>query len=334
MMSLNTAFRIVDNMLVDLKTGDSATLAFQGGEPTLAGLDFFDDLFSYATGKAKECGVKLEYALQTNGLLMDESWVSLLKEFPVLVGISLDGYRDLHDFCRKCAEGKDTYKRVLGTKSLFDKHKIPYNILATLTNQMARHPLKIWQFLLKEKIEYVQFTPCLDSLDEVSSSVYALQPERFYRFYSAMFPLWASEIHKGHYISVKLFDDIANFFGRGIPSVCGINGYCMIQYVCEGDGSVFPCDFYMLDKYKLGSLVDSKPFDLRDSAQEFMSCGKEYVTKEPCINCRYFRACNGGCKRMVGAMYISNGLCWYAKLLDEILTPLLKIAKRLSGGAI
>jgi uncharacterized protein len=319
-------------MLADLTRGDTATLAFQGGEPTLVGFGFFRDLLCYSSGKAKERGVKLNYTLQTNGMEVGELWIPLLQEYPVLVGLSLDGYKQLHDSNRRSNVGGDTYKQVIRAKELFDKNKIQYNILFTLTNQAARHPQRVWRFLRDMNIGYVQFTPCLDSLDEESGSVYALRPERFYRFYSELFPLWISELNCGNYISVKLFDDLANYFGKGIPTVCGINGRCAIQYVCEGDGSVFPCDFYMLDNYRMGSLTQSKPGQLKDAAQEFLSSGREYVSVEPCKSCRYLEACNGGCKRMVKTMYLSRGVCWYSKLVDEILAPLLKAASRLSSG--
>ena len=329
-MPIKTACSIVDNMLADLTAGDEATLAFQGGEPTLAGLPFFADLLPYTTTAAKAKGVHIHYALQTNGTMLEENWIPLLKAHAVLVGLSIDGDKQLHDANRKGSQGESTYKRVMQTKRLLDKHQVPYNVLLTLTNQSARHPQKLWQFLLKEGIDYIQFTPCLNELDCEKTSLYALQPERLYQFYAALFPLWVGALQKGKYISVKLFDDLFHYFGRGVPNACGIHGRCAVQFVCEGDGSVFSCDFYMLDEYCLGSLAESKPSELFGKGERFLAGDRGYIMQEPCASCRYRQACNGGCKRMVDAMYFSGGTCWYARLLDEILPPLIQIGRQLS----
>ena len=331
-MSAETAFRIVNNILMGLGRGDMATLAFQGGEPTLAGIPFFTAVLDHATHEASKAGIRIEFALQTNGSLINEEWISLLKGRPVLIGLSMDGYMQLHNSNRKGTDGGDTYKSVLAAKKLFDQHGIRYNVMATLTNQAARHPFKMWKFIMNERIGFIQFTPCLNALYNENRANYTLEPKRFYQFYSELFPLWAEEYKKGRYISVKLFDDLYNHFAKGMPTSCGINGKCTVQYVCESDGSVFPCDFYMLDEFRMGALSESKPADLYDNASLFLSVGRDYVLKEPCKSCRYFTACNGGCKRMVNAMYLSDGICWYAKLLDDVLEPLIKIVETYSAG--
>ena len=324
-MSQETAQKIVDNMLLDLDAGDEATLVFQGGEPTLAGIGYFQYLLQYAKDAGKAQGVTFHFALQTNGLILSEDWIPVLKEYKVLVGLSLDGEKRIHDENRKDFADKGTYKRVMQSKALLEKQNVPYNVLLTLTNQAARHSLKVWQFVLKEGIDYIQFTPCLGKLGSDEKSSYALTPERFYRFYAALFPLWMASLREGKYISVKLFDDLANYFGKNIPNACGIHGVCSVQFVCEGDGSVFPCDFYMLDEYCMGSLAKDRPSALLSKAQPFLNCGRDYIKQEPCISCKYTMLCNGGCKRMVGTMYFSNGICWYARLLDDILPTLLQI---------
>jgi len=328
MMSREVAKAIVDNMLAELTAGDEATLVFQGGEPTLAGLDFFQYLLPYAKENGKKQGVVFHFALQTNGLTLNEMWMPLLKENEVLVGLSIDGEKRLHDENRKDAAGNDTFKRVMQSKRLLEQQSVPFNVLLTLTNQAARHPQQLWQFLIKEGIDFIQFTPCLDGLEALEKSPYALSPERFYRFYAALFPLWVAQLQSGKYVSVKLFDDVFHYFSRRIPNVCGIHGACSVQFACEGDGSVFPCDFYMLDAYRMGSLAVSKPGELIGKAQSFLDGDRDYAKQEPCASCKYATACNGGCKRMVDAMYFSDGICWYAKLLDEILPPLLHIGKQ------
>lgn len=329
-MSLATAHSIIDHVYEDLTRGDQATFAFQGGEPTLAGLDFFRDFFSYASESSS--GIRTEFALQTNGFLFDEAWCELLKKYPVLVGLSIDGYKQLHDSYRRDTRDGETFGRIMQSKRLLEAHKIDYNVLTVLTGQTARHPQKIWNFIVKNKIDYIQFIPCLDDLDAEKRSAYALTPERFYRFYAALFPLWARQLQQGEYISIKFFDDLVNYYVKGLPTACGINGRCNVQCVCEGDGSMFPCDFYMLDQFRMGSLAEEPLSILREKGRAFLGDGRDYAGQPPCRDCKYFNTCRGGCKRMKDSMYIENGFCWYEKLLDEILQPLMRIG-RYYGGA-
>ncbi len=326
LMTGETARRIVDSASAELEPGDKLTLAFQGGEPTLAGLKFFQDFCSYVKERCQ--GIEVAYALQTNGTLLDEDWVPLLKEYGFLVGLSIDASADFHDQNRRDAAGAGTYRKVMETKRLLDRHGVPYNVLTVLTNQLARHPKQVWNFLVKEGVGYVQFIPCLDELEHGEKSPYALTPERFYRFYSGLFPLWAEAMARGKYISVKLFDDLVNLYLRREVTACGITGQCAVQFVVEGDGTAFPCDFYTLDRFSMGSLADEAPEALYERGVPFLSYGQEHKGEPPCKGCRHFAVCGGGCKRMRESMYVQNGTCWYQKLLDEMLEQLLHIGSR------
>jgi uncharacterized protein len=130
-------------------------------------------------------------------------------------------------------------------------------------------------------------------------------------------------LEKGNYISIKLFDDVANCFLRGRATTCGIDGQCHNQYVIEADGSVFPCDFYAFDQYKTGNLTSNTLRDNFDSPKTY-----DFVTKRPalptlCIDCEFFDSCRGGCKRMQDVMYAGNGaICGYRSFLKKCLGPL------------
>ncbi len=107
-----------------------------------------------------------------------------------------------------------------------------------------------------------------------------------------------------------------------------MTGACGVQYAVESNGDVFPCDFYVLDQYKMGSLLSAKPSSLAAAASAFLTDGREYARKPPCRGCRYEMSCGGGCKRMRDSVYIENGVCRYAELLDDILLPLLGFAQK------
>lgn len=146
-----------------LRRGDRINFAFQGGEPTLAGLQWFRE-FTDITDRWDE-GVEVTYALQTNATTLDEDWCRYLAEKKYLVGVSLDLLPQCHDDARVDASGNGTFQRCLHAVELLNAFHVEYNILCTLTRQVAKHPRQVWQTLKQYDIRYVQFTPCLDTLE-------------------------------------------------------------------------------------------------------------------------------------------------------------------------
>ncbi|MBR0081821.1 MAG: radical SAM protein [Clostridia bacterium] len=324
-MTPETARAILQSAAKDLTAGDELTVAFQGGEPTLAGIDFFRSFFADAEELLP--GVRLRYAFQTNGLLLDAAWCELFLRYDVLVGVSIDGSAPLHNGCRTDAAGKGTYARVLRSAEMLQKAGVPFNVLTVLTNELARHPAVVWKWIEAEGFSHVQFIPCLDALDAADPSPYALTPARFLSFYRGLFPLWQAAMQKGRYISVKLFDDLVNLYLRREATACGITGRCAVQFIVEANGDAFPCDFYVLDAYRMGSLARETPSALLQKGAPFLRAGREYADRPPCLGCRYRSTCGGGCKRLKDAMCFENGVCRYAELLDEILLPLLETTR-------
>jgi uncharacterized protein len=336
LMQAETARSVIDNTFKDLAGGDEVTFAFQGGEPSLAGLKWFED-FTAHVALAGRGDIVVRYAFQTNGLLLDRDWAAFFKKHNFLVGLSLDGSRGLHDRNRLDAEGRGSWERVMGVKRLLDENQVDYNILCVLTNELAGESEKIWGFILRERIDYIQFIPCLEGLPGESPAEEAergqgLRPPRFAQFYSRLFSLWLKELEGGHYVSVKLFDDTANYFFKGIVSSCGINGRCSPQFVVEADGGVYPCDFYVLDPYKTGNLSRQGPEEIFNSpvTRAFLEEGKTgEAPARICGVCPYQDLCRGGCKRMQKAMYHREGnFCGYRTFLDKCLRRLGEALKR------
>jgi uncharacterized protein len=321
-MEQGTVARIIDNISKDLDERDEITIAFQGGEPTLAGLAWFENFVSLFASRIKK-GVKVNYALQTNGLLIDGAWAEFLRKNNFLTGISIDANAKIHNGNRLDSGGRGTFDACMQTKALLEKYGAEYNVLCVLTNELAGEPDKVWNFILNEKIRYIQFIPCLEGLGE-EDSAFALRPPRFAHFYSRLYYRWVKELEKGTYISVKFFDDTANFFFRGVPGACGINGQCYSQYVIEADGSVYPCDFYVLDDYNAGNLSGQSLRELFDSRrmQNFLREKRELPPL--CLSCPYLKMCGGGCKRMRNTVYYGSGgsVCGYKMFLDRCLVPL------------
>ncbi|WP_125702524.1 radical SAM/SPASM domain-containing protein [Lacticaseibacillus daqingensis] len=317
-MKLGLVDQLVASVYADLDDGDELTIAFQGGEPTLAGLRYFEHFIATVQTQAK--AVTVHYALQTNGMVINEAWCRFLKANDFLVGLSMDGTPIYHDLNRLDTHGRGTFFRVHQTKELFDQYQIPYNVLCVLTNPLAKHARKVFNYFKANHVAYVQFIPCLDELDATERSGYALTPERFAAFYQTYFKLWLEQLADGHYQSVKLFDDVINLFKFGQATACGITGPCRIQYVIEADGSVYPCDFYALDEYKLGYIQEQTLKELfnQPRALTFMSTKRELPAY--CDSCPFKRLCCGGCKRMKDAMYVNakGDFCGYRQLLETI----------------
>lgn len=286
---------ILSNIKASLASGDHITFAFQGGEPTIAGLDYFRHFTSIVDTWT---GIDVHYALQTNATLLDDEWCVFLKKYNFLLGISWDILADCHDAARVDAAGYGTSRRVLDTIYLLNKHNVEYNVLCTLTNFVARHPNQVWKQILKHDIRYVQFTPCLDELEAAGDSPYALSPKRFASFYNQIFDLWYADFRAGKYRSVKLFDDIVNLLAFGIPSACGINGSCSPQIVVESNGNVYPCDFYCVDEYILGNLSRQPLQEIYESPKNRAFAGRSHQHPKLCATCEFSRFCGGYCKRM------------------------------------
>lgn len=323
-MPLLTAETVLRNIRSDLAPGDNITFAFQGGEPTIAGLDWFRFFVSIMEGWK---GIRVSYALQTNATLLDDDWCDFLKRYNFLVGVSWDILPECHNSARVDPAGNGTHRRVLDGIALLNKWHVEYNVLCTLTNLVARHPNQVWKQLIQHNIRYVQFTPCLDALDKPGQSIYALTPKRFASFYNRIFELWYEDYRRGQYRSVKLFDDIVNLLVRGMPTACGIDGACRPQMVVEADGSAYPCDFYCTDEYKLGSLAQTGLRTLfeSDSMRSFLN--RPHVTPELCHSCKFQSLCGGNCKRMQRQVCCAPGdnFCGYQQFLSDHIVQLQNI---------
>ena len=293
-MSLPVMEKLVDRVFAE--DPRDVTLAFQGGEPTLRGLDFFRKLAERADEK-NEKKVPVHYAIQTNGMLIDREWAAFLAERRFLVGLSLDGTREIHDSLRPKPDGKGSFSDVMRAASLLREYGVEFNILTVVTNRLARHPEKVWEGMKKAGFRYLQFIPCLDPFGEKPEESFAPTPERLGEFYVRIFNLWYRDFMAGEYISVRWFDNLVRMAMGERPEMCGLMGFCPGQLVIEGDGSVYPCDFYVNEKYRLGNLAEESFSEML--ASDAMLCFTEpsYAHEKECetCDCRYF--CRGGCRR-------------------------------------
>lgn len=315
MMSPEMRDTMLRRLQPQLESGDRVQFCFQGGEPTLVGLDWFQG-FTHQT-RQWEPTIAVEYALQTNATQLDGDWCRFLAEQHFLVGISLDLLPQCHDEARPDVGGQGSFARCVKALELLEQAGVEYNVLCTLTRQVAKHPQQVWRALKQHHISYVQFTPCLDALGHPGKNSYALTPQRFAQFYNQLFPLWLADWERGEFCSVKLFDDVLNLIAYGIPTACGIHGRCQPQLVVEADGSVYPCDFYCLEQYRVGSILDDALEDLLEAAR-FSPAQQPQPLPPLCGGCPYLSFCNGGCKRMRREIACAGegNFCGYREFLN------------------
>lgn len=302
--------------------------AFQGGEPTLAGLSFFQ-YFVEAAAKRKLPAQQISYAIQTNGLVLDEDWCRFLHTHNFLVGISLDGMPELHDMHRVDSKGVGTAGRIFQSIQCMEKHKVEYNILSVVTRAMARKPEKTWNWYVSKRYKYLQFIPCLSPFDSAEEEKYALTPRLYADFLIATFRGWKHQLEVGNYISVRLFDNLVMLL-KGYPShQCGMLGRCSQQWVVEADGSVYPCDFYVLDEHRCGS-VQEMTFEEMEQADNTKAFLQPTTQLHPqCATCKVFKICGGGCKRYRDFYHQEEGFCPYQTFLYAIWGELTEVARKL-----
>ena len=295
LMSEQTLECVVKRVLSEAT--DVCTFAFQGGEPTLVGLDFYKRLIVLEQ-KYNVNHCKIHNAIQTNGIVIDEEWASFLAAQNFLVGISLDGPPEIHNLNRIDAKEEGTYNKVIKTIRLFDKYQVEYNILYVVTSATAKHPEKIYRYFKKQGFQYLQFIPCLDPYgNERGQCAFSLTPELYAGFLKKTFDLWYADIKKGDIVSIRFFDNLVGMVAGFRPEACGMSGTCQCQFVIEADGSVYPCDFYAFDKYKIGNIFNDSFKKMFHSEQARQFIIESQAMCSDCQKCRWYPLCRGGCRR-------------------------------------
>jgi uncharacterized protein len=295
LMSAETTARLVERAF-ELRA-QHYSFGFQGGEPTLAGLAFFKH-FAALVHDHNTAGATISYALQTNATTLDADWALFLKEEGFLVGVSLDGPRLIHDMMRINRDGSGSYDRVLTGIDILRTGGVPMNALCVVDAAVADNPAKVYQHLRRRGFDWIQFIPCLDPLgEEPGGHTWSLTPPAYAHFLKTTFDLWFDERRRGISVSVRWFDNLVGMAMGYPPENCGMAGRCSAYFTVEADGSVYPCDFYVMDEWRLGNLHE---VSLQTMATGAIACQFVAVSEHQAAECQDCFArllCRGGCRR-------------------------------------
>ena len=273
------------------------SISFQGGEPTLAGLDFFRTAVALQKKHNKK-GLRIHNSIQTNGLMLNGEWADFLRDNRFLVGISLDGVKETHDCNRLDALGEGTFGRVMEVIGLLRSHRVEYNVLTVVNKQTAHRATKIYNFYKRAGLHYLQFIPCLDPLgDPHGGTPYSLTAEDYGTFLCTLFDQWYRDAKQGTACSILQFENYLEMMLGYPPQACGMSGVCGMQHIVEADGSVYPCDFYVLDQYRLGNLNTDSFQQINTRRKEIGFVEASMPIAMECRTCPYFGLCRGGCRR-------------------------------------
>lgn len=303
------SFRMSDEVLetyvrqyIEAQGVPEANFAWQGGEPTLMGLDFFRRAVAYQD-KYRKPGMRIENALQTNGTLLDDEWCRFFKEHGFLVGISLDGPRALHDVYRKDKGGAPTFDRVMKGLSLLRKHEVDFNILACVSAANVEHPLEVYRFLRDEAgAEFIQFIPIVERQDDTgfqeSSRLTSrsISGEQYGEFLIAVFDEWV-RCDVGR-VFVQMFDTALGHWLGAPGGLCVFAETCGLALAMEHNGDLYACDHFVEPRHYLGNVTERPMIELVASPQQRQfGLAKRESLPRYCHDCSVLFACNGGCPK-------------------------------------
>lgn len=294
-MSFDTMKNIIEKSLA--KDTRSVVFAFQGGEPTLAGLDYFKEFVAMVKKQnLNQCNVT--YALQTNGYQLEADWFDFFSENEFLIGVSLDGTEDIHNHYRKSATGENTFKAVMKTIEKLNENKIDFNILTVVHREVALNIKAIFKFYQDHDFSFQQYIPCFDPLYQNRGELdYSITPALYGQFLMDLFDCWYDEVVALKAPYNRYFENLLGLLIGQPPEQCGMLGQCVNQYVFEADGSVYPCDFYAMDEYCLGNINQDSFIQLDASRKQMNFIGQSQKIEETCKDCTFYYLCKGGCRR-------------------------------------
>jgi len=322
---------ITDFLKLDMPV---SSFAWQGGEPTLMGLDFYKKAVELQQTIGKN-GQAVSNALQTNAVLLDANWCRFLSQYEWLVGISLDGPKHLHDHYRLGHAGNPTFDKVVSAIEKCRQHKVQFNVLVLLNDRNVTAPDELFDFFTGMNIRYLQFVPCVETGPSAGSVTdFSITPEQFGTFLCRIFDRWTE--YGPEKLSIRILDSIMSYFVRGRHSNCSFSNSCNDYIVIEHNGDAFCCDFFVDEDCRLGSILDTDIGELAQGKTKRSFARQKSRISNKCLICRHNAICRGGCLKdrliLNGNSSDPSYFCRaYKQFFDHSLARLTQIAAKIAA---
>lgn len=289
---------ILENMIRQAmeQSGRDFAFAWQGGEPTLMGINFFRKAIElekqYGRGKVIGNG------FQTNGMLLNEEWADFLKENEFLVGLSLDGPAHIHDHYRRDKGGRPTHKRVESVAKMLLERGTQVNAMCCLTDYSSQYAEELYKYYKGMGMTFMQFIPIVetDKDDPTKAASFSVSAEAYGRFLAKVFDLWIDDFRNGEpTTSIRHFESLFyTYVGLASPE-CTMMKTCGPYVVVEHNGDVYSCDFFVEPKWKLGNIKTVKLINMLNSKKQAQFALAKAQLPNDCRRCSWLRHCYGGC---------------------------------------
>ena len=302
LFSAREKFRMSDEILenyirqyITASPGPEVLFVWHGGEPILAGLDFYRHVVELQQKYLLD-GKLSRNNLQTNGTLLDDEWCSFLADNHFDVGLSIDGTQWVHDTFRRDHRGNGTYDIVAESIRRLQSHGVQPDLLCTVTSVSVKEPLSVYRALRDFDTGWIQFIPIVRRTPGGEMTPESVSPEAYGHFLCAMFNEWIH--HDLDRLNVQLFAEMSLVWSGRSPGVCWMAPTCGRVLIVEHDGSIYACDHFVNREHYIGNLTSSALIELVDSdVQRRFGENKQRLLPRQCHGCSWLEVCNGGCPK-------------------------------------
>jgi len=269
--------------------------AWQGGEPTLMGVDFFQRAVELQK-KYGSPGQEVSNTLQTNGVLLDDNWCRFLHENKFLLGISIDGPKEFHDQYRIDHSGSGTFDRVIRGIENCKKHKVEFSALVLQNNKNVERPEALFDFLIENELTYLQFIPCVETEPGTGNIAhFSITPKQYGDFLCRLFDLWYE--YGPEKLNIREFDSLVTYYVMGKHTICAYSKQCAGFVVVEHRGDAFCCEFFVEPEWRLGNILETPLEKLAASSIKRAFAREKQNLCNRCLLCSHLDICRGGCMK-------------------------------------
>lgn len=337
------SFRMDDEVLenyvkqyIEAQEVNEVTFAWQGGEPTLMGVDFFRQAIRYQQ-KYRRPGMQIQNSFQTNATLLDDEWGEFFKRNKFLIGVSIDGPPEIHDKYRYDKRGRPSSEQVIRGLRVLQQYNVDYNILCVVNKHNAEYPKEVYDYFKELGAEFMQFIPAVENFGGKNVSPRSVTARQYGKFLCAIFDEWVvKDIGR---IFVQIFDVALEAWLGYNPSLCVFNETCGDALAIEHNGDLYSCDHFVTPDYHVGNIAEQTIAEMVDSTfQRKFGTDKQDTLPEYCRSCEVKFVCNGGCpkNRFIKTPTGEDGLNYlcagYKQFFNHIDEPMKMMAAALQAG--